>query len=102
MKTRSTRKACSTTPTSYVPLTLPRCSRTNAQIDALLKKNITPVITIFHWDHPQALEERYGGFFNEKEIVADFVRYSDVLFERLGDRCKHWVTFNEVRPAQGN
>lgn len=65
-------------------------------MDALLARNITPVVTIFHWDHPQALEDRYQGFYNEQEIVADFVNYSKVLFERLGDRVKHWITINEV------
>lgn len=53
-------------------------------------------MTIFHWDHPQALEDRYGGFWNETEIIADFVNYSKVLFERFGDRVTKWITFNEV------
>jgi beta-glucosidase/6-phospho-beta-glucosidase/beta-galactosidase len=52
-------------------------------------------VTIYHWDHPQELEDRYKGFYSE-EIVSDFVAYAKVLFERLGDRVKHWITINEV------
>jgi hypothetical protein len=53
-------------------------------------------VTIFHWDHPQSLEERYGGFYNAEEVVEDFVSYAEGLFERYGDRVKHWITINEV------
>ena len=65
-------------------------------IDALLAQGIQPAVTIFHWDHPLELQERYGGFQNEEEIVQDFVAYAKVLFERLGDRVKFWITINEV------
>lgn len=65
-------------------------------IDALLAENITPCVTIFHWDYPLALEEKYGGFIDTR-IVDDFVNYAQILFERLGDRVKHWITINEVR-----
>jgi beta-glucosidase/6-phospho-beta-glucosidase/beta-galactosidase len=64
-------------------------------IDALLAEGITPCVTIFHWDYPLALEKKYGGFISE-EVVDDFVNYSKILFERLGDRVKHWITINEV------
>lgn len=64
-------------------------------IDALLAEGITPCVTIFHWDYPLALEEKYGGFIDER-IVDDFVAYAQILFERLGDRVKHWITINEV------
>lgn len=66
-------------------------------IDALLAEGITPCITIFHWDYPLALEKKYGGFTSE-EVIDDFVNYSKILFERLGDRVKHWITINEVSP----
>lgn len=55
------------------------------------------MITIFHWDHPQALEDRYGSFSCIEEIVPDFVRFAQVCFERFGDRVKKWITMNEVR-----
>jgi beta-glucosidase len=66
-------------------------------IDLLLSKRIEPYVTIFHWDLPSALEERYGGWTNFEEITKDFARYSRVLFERFGDRVKNWITLNEVR-----
>ncbi|KAJ5561770.1 Glycoside hydrolase family 1 [Penicillium sp. DV-2018c] len=64
-------------------------------IDELLRNNITPFITLFHWDTPQALQDRYGGMLNQKEYTADFVRYARVCFEHFGDRVKHWITYNE-------
>ncbi|KAK4684015.1 hypothetical protein P7C73_g6191, partial [Tremellales sp. Uapishka_1] len=63
-------------------------------VDALLAANIKPFVTIYHWDHPLALEDRYRGFESEN-IIPDFVGYAKVLFERLGDRVKDWVTINE-------
>lgn len=67
--------------------------------DALLAEGIQPCITVFHWDHPQCLQEEYGGFKDQKQIVRDFVGLADLLFARLGDRCKHWITINEVSTA---
>ncbi|KAL4794587.1 glycoside hydrolase superfamily [Aspergillus venezuelensis] len=65
-------------------------------IKELLDNGITPFVTLFHWDVPQALEDRYGGMLNQEEFVRDFVRYARVCFERLGSRgVKHWITFNE-------
>ena len=51
-------------------------------------------MTIFHWDHPQALEDRYGGFTDDR-IIEDFEAYADLLFERFGDRVTDWITINE-------
>lgn len=62
-------------------------------VDGLLEANITPFITLFHWDLPQALQE-FGGFAN-RAIVDDFVNYADVITRHLGDRVKHWITHNE-------
>ncbi|THH26402.1 hypothetical protein EUX98_g7779 [Antrodiella citrinella] len=64
-------------------------------IDALVAKGITPFVTLYHWDLPQALHDRYLGWLNKEEIVQDYVRYSRVCFERFGDRVKHWLTMNE-------
>jgi beta-glucosidase len=64
-------------------------------INELLKYNITPFMMLFHWDTPQALEDRYGGMLNMEKYIPDFVRYADVCFARLGDRVKHWITYNE-------
>ncbi|KAL4884865.1 glycoside hydrolase superfamily [Aspergillus karnatakaensis] len=67
----------------------------NRVIDGLLKRGIEPVVTLYHWDIPQALFDRYGAFLDTKEFVADFEHYSRICFERFGDRVTKWVTFNE-------
>uniref|UniRef100_A0A0E0LET5 Beta-glucosidase n=1 Tax=Oryza punctata TaxID=4537 RepID=A0A0E0LET5_ORYPU len=56
--------------------------------------SIEPYVTLFHWDLPQALEDRYGGWLNS-EIIEDFVQYAFTCFKEFGDRVKHWITFNE-------
>ncbi|ONK58141.1 uncharacterized protein A4U43_C09F8630 [Asparagus officinalis] len=66
----------------------------NNLIDKLIENGITPFVTIFHWDVPQALEDKYGGFRNRK-IVDDFKDYARVCFQEFGDRVKHWITLNE-------
>jgi Beta-glucosidase/6-phospho-beta-glucosidase/beta-galactosidase len=63
-------------------------------IDECLKYGIEPMVTIYHWDLPQALEEEYHGWENRK-IVEDYVNYAKVLFERYGKKVKYWITMNE-------
>jgi beta-glucosidase len=62
-------------------------------VDALLAAGITPYVTLYHWDLPQALQDK-GGWANRATNDA-FARYVDVTVSRLGDRVKHWTTFNE-------
>ena len=63
-------------------------------IDELLKHKITPVLTIFHWDTPQALMDRYGAW-ESRRIIEDFDRYCRTLFERFGSKVPYWITWNE-------
>ncbi|CAO2035430.1 unnamed protein product [Urochloa humidicola] len=66
----------------------------NNLIDELLLKGVQPFVTLFHWDTPQALEDKYGGFLSPN-IVIDYKDYAEVCFKEFGDRVKHWITFNE-------
>lgn len=49
-------------------------------IDELLAAGITPFVTLYHWDLPQELHDRYGGWLNKEEIVKDYVRYAKVRY----------------------
>lgn len=62
-------------------------------VDTLLAAGITPFVTLYHWDLPQALQDR-GGWANRATIDA-FLRYSEIVVRHLGDRVKNWMTFNE-------
>ncbi|KAG7091632.1 Beta-glucosidase 1B [Marasmius oreades] len=64
-------------------------------VDGLLERGIMPFATLYHWDLPQALHDRYGGWLNKDEVVKDYNRYARVCFEAFGDRVKHWLTMNE-------
>ncbi|XP_015164558.1 beta-glucosidase 18-like isoform X2 [Solanum tuberosum] len=66
----------------------------NKLIDALLQKGIQPFITLTHYDIPQELEERYGGWLSSR-IQDDFSYYADICFKYFGDRVKYWTTINE-------
>lgn len=62
-------------------------------IDGLLARGITPYLTLFHWDAPQALE-RLGGFRNP-DSPHWFAEYTELLGRRFGDRVRHFFTLNE-------
>ncbi|KAG6441916.1 myrosinase 1 [Manduca sexta] len=62
-------------------------------IDALLRENIVPVVTMYHWDLPQSLQD-LGGWTNPT-IAEYYVDYARVLFENYGHKVNTWLTFNE-------
>jgi beta-glucosidase len=61
--------------------------------DELLRQDITPWLTLYHWDLPQALEDA-GGWTN-RDTAYRFVDYALTLFDALGDRVPYWTTLNE-------
>lgn len=65
-------------------------------VDELLAANITPFATLYHWDLPQTLQDRQGGWIS-RDIVGQFTHYADVVTRRLGDRVRYWSTLNEPR-----
>lgn len=62
-------------------------------ITECLRQGIEPVVTMYHFDLPNALEER-GGWSN-RSTVDMFVNYAEVLFREYGDQVKYWLTINE-------
>ncbi len=62
-------------------------------VDALLESGIEPCITLYHWDLPQALQDR-GGWTN-RDTARHFADYAALLFDRLGVRVPRWITHNE-------
>ncbi|PSR90668.1 glycoside hydrolase superfamily [Coniella lustricola] len=66
----------------------------NDVINTCLAYNVTPTVTLFHWDLPLFLQEKYGGWLSE-DIVDDFVAYANTSFQAFGDRVKTWFTLNE-------
>ncbi|XP_031091915.1 beta-glucosidase 40-like [Ipomoea triloba] len=68
----------------------------NKLIDALLANGIEPYVTLYHYDLPQALQDRYNGWLN-RQVIKDFAAYAETCFEKFGDRVKQWATINEPR-----
>ncbi len=62
-------------------------------VDGLLEAGITPFVTLYHWDLPQALQDE-GGWTTRSTAEA-YVEYADTVSRALGDRVKNWITFNE-------
>ena len=63
-------------------------------IDELLKHNIEPIVTMWHYDLPMALVDKYAGWAN-RQIVDDFEYYARFLCKEYGDKVKYWLTINE-------
>ena len=68
-------------------------------VDELLKYNITPFVTLYHWDLPYYLYLR-GGWLNPESPLW-FEEYTKAVAEKLGDRVKHFITFNEPSVFMG-
>ncbi|MGY1671615.1 GH1 family beta-glucosidase [Geodermatophilus sp. SYSU D00710] len=62
-------------------------------VDELLGAGIDPWLTLYHWDLPQALQDR-GGW-TDRDTAARFADYAAVVVDALGDRVRHWSTLNE-------
>lgn len=65
----------------------------NRVIDFCLECDITPWVTLYHWDLPQALEAK-GGWAN-RDILGWFGEYARLCARCFGDRVKHWMVLNE-------
>jgi beta-glucosidase len=63
-------------------------------VDELHANNIEPFCTLFHWDLPQALEDKYGGW-QSRETANAFAEYAGYVAQRLSDRIQHFFTMNE-------
>ena len=63
--------------------------------DAMAEHGIAPWVTMFHWDLPQALEDR-GGWVARGTVDA-FARYADTVVSSFSRQVKRWITLNEIR-----
>ncbi|SFF12464.1 GH1 family beta-glucosidase [Blastococcus tunisiensis] len=62
-------------------------------VDELLAAGVDPWLTLYHWDLPQALQDR-GGW-TDRDTAARFADYAGTVHDALGDRVRHWSTLNE-------
>lgn len=69
--------------------------------DELLKYGIEPLITISHYETPNALVKNYGSWRNRK-LIDFYIRYCEVIFERYKRKVKYWLTFNEINNMRRN
>ncbi|XP_071982110.1 cytosolic beta-glucosidase-like isoform X1 [Engystomops pustulosus] len=65
----------------------------NKLINSLLAMNVTPLVTLYHFDMPQAIEDQ-GGW-NSEKTVEFFEQYAKFCYSTFGDRVKMWITINE-------
>lgn len=64
-------------------------------IDQLLARQIEPIVTLFHWDTPQALEKSIGGWLNKSMIDFFVQHYARTVFDEFASRVAYWITINE-------
>lgn len=63
-------------------------------IAGLLKRNIEPMICLYHFDMPLHLAKEYNGFIN-KHVVDAFIRFAKIVIDHYKDKVHYWITFNE-------
>jgi beta-glucosidase len=63
-------------------------------VDGLREREIEPMLTLYHWDLPQALEDQYGGW-TSRETSSRFAEYAGIVYEALADSVNYWITLNE-------
>ena len=66
----------------------------NRLLDELLANDIVPFATMYHWDLPQSLQDRLGGWMS-RDTAKAFADYAGYVAARLSDRVKHMITINE-------
>lgn len=66
----------------------------NNLINELVNNGITPIVTLYHYDMPCWVDEKFGGWHN-RAIIDEFAYYCKVCFENFGDRVKYWLSINE-------
>lgn len=63
-------------------------------IDELKRNDIEPIVTLYHYDCPMVLVDKYGGWLN-RQIVVDFEYYARYVINEFKDKVKYWITINE-------
>lgn len=63
-------------------------------VNELLRNDIEPILTLYHWDLPQALQDEYLGW-ESRQIIEDFTNYASVLFETFRGKVRYWISLNE-------
>ena len=69
-------------------------------INEMAKYGMEPLITICHDELPMHLALRYDGW-SSRHVIDCYVKYCKTLFERYGNRCRYWLTFNEINAVRG-
>ena len=68
----------------------------HAVLDALIEAGIEPWVTTYHWDLPQSLQDKFGGWASP-DVVPAYEAYAALVFKEYGGKVKNWSTFNEPR-----
>lgn len=84
-------------PTGKGPVNEPGLAFYDRLFDTMLDSGIKPMVTLYHWDLPQGLEDD-GGWLN-RDTVERFAEYADIVGERFADRVEHWIPVNEPNVA---